>query len=117
MKTPADVVDDSAIYLQIYFGGIIFNLIYNMGASILRAVGDSKRPLYVLIVTCILNIVLDLFFVVVFHMGIVGVAVATVTSQVISALIVTGMLLKTREIYVLKISQIRFDKRMLLSVL
>ncbi len=117
MKTPADVVDDSAIYLQIYFGGIIFNLIYNMGASILRAVGDSKRPLYVLIVTCILNIVLDLFFVVAFHMGIVGVAVATVTSQVISALIVTGMLLKTREIYVLKISRIRFDKRMLLSVL
>ena len=113
MKTPADVVDDSAIYLQIYFGGIIFNLIYNMGASILRAVGDSKRPLYVLIVTCILNIVLDLFFVVAFHMGIVGVAVATVTSQVVSALIVTGMLLKTREIYVLKISRIRFDKRIL----
>ncbi len=105
MKTPADVVDDSAIYLQIYFGGIIFNLIYNMGASILRAVGDSKRPLYVLIVTCILNIVLDLFFVVAFHMGIVGVAVATVTSQVVSALIVTGMLLKTREIYALKISR------------
>ena len=88
-----------------------------MGASILRAVGDSKRPLYVLIVTCILNIVLDLFFVVAFHMGIVGVAVATVTSQVVSALIVTGMLLKTREIYALKISRIRFDKRMLLSVL
>ena len=117
MKTPADVVEDSAIYLHIYFGGMIFNLIYNMGASILRAVGDSKRPLYVLIVTCVLNIILDLLFVVAFGMGVTGVAAATVTSQVISALLVTGMLLKTKEIYVLKLQEIRFDSRMLLSVL
>lgn len=117
MKTPADVVEDSAIYLHIYFGGMIFNLIYNMGASILRAVGDSKRPLYVLIITCVLNIILDLLFVVVFGMGVTGVAAATVTSQVISALLVVGMLLKTEEIYVLKLREIRFDQRMLSSVL
>ena len=117
MKTPADVVDDSAIYLHIYFGGMIFNLIYNMGASILRAVGDSKRPLYVLIITCVLNIILDLLYVVVFGMGVTGVAAATVTSQVISALLVVGMLLKTEEIYVLKLREIRFDQRMLSSVL
>ena len=117
MKTPADVVEDSAVYLHIYFGGMVFNLVYNMGAAILRAVGDSKRPLYVLIITCVLNIILDLLFVVAFGMGVTGVAVATVTSQVISALIVTVMLLKTREIYVLKINQIRFDRRMLFSVL
>ena len=117
MKTPADVVEDSAVYLHIYFGGMVFNLVYNMGAAILRAVGDSKRPLYVLIITCVLNIILDLLFVVAFGMGVIGVAVATVTSQVISALIVTVMLLKTREIYVLKINQIRFDRRMLFSVL
>ncbi len=117
MKTPADVVEDSAVYLHIYFAGMIFNLVYNMGAAILRAVGDSKRPLYVLIVTCVLNIILDLVFVVAFEMGVTGVAVATVTSQVISAFIVTAMLIRTREIYVLKIRQIRFDKRMLLSVL
>ena len=116
MKTPA-VVEDSAVYLHIYFGGMVFNLVYNMGAAILRAVGDSKRPLYVLIITCVLNIILDLLFVVAFGMGVTGVAVATVTSQVISALIVTVMLLKTREIYVLKINQIRFDRRMLFSVL
>ena len=73
--------------------------------------------MYVLIVTCVLNIILDLLFVVAFDMGVTGVAVATVTSQVISALIVTVMLLKTREIYVLKINQIRFDRRMLFSVL
>ena len=59
MKTPADVVEDSAVYLHIYFGGMVFNLVYNMGAAILRAVGDSKRPLYVLIITCVLNIILD----------------------------------------------------------
>ena len=117
MKTPADVVEDSAIYLHIYFGGMIFNLIYNMGASILRAVGDSKRPLYVLIITCVLNIILDLLYVVVFGMGVTGVAAATVTSQVISALLVVGMLLKTEEIYVLKLREIRFDQRMLSSVL
>ena len=91
MKTPADVVEDSVIYLHIYFGGMIFNLIYNMGAAILRAVGDSKRPLYVLIITCVLNIVLDILFVVLFRWGVTGVAVATVASQVVSALIVTGM--------------------------
>ena len=117
MKTPADVVEDSAVYLHIYFGGMVFNLVYNMGAAILRAVGDSKRPLYVLIITCVLNIILDLLFVVAFGMGVTGVAVATVTSQVISALIVTVMLLKTREIYVLKINQIRSNRRMLFSVL
>ena len=117
LQTPADVVEDSAVYLHIYFGGMVFNLVYNMGAAILRAVGDSKRPLYVLIITCVLNIILDLLFVVAFGMGVTGVAVATVTSQVISALIVTVMLLKTREIYVLKINQIRFDRRMLFSVL
>ncbi len=117
MKTPKDVLEDSVIYLHIYFGGMIFNLVYNMGAAILRAVGDSRRPLYVLIVTCAMNIILDILFVVVFHMGVPGVAVATVTSQIISALIVMFMLMKTREIYVLKLSQIRFDRRMLMAVL
>ena len=118
MKTPADVVEDSAVYLHIYFGGMVFNLVYNMGAAILRAVGDSKRTTvcsdhYL----CAEHYSLICCFVVAFSMGVTGVAVATVTSQVISALIVTVMLLKTREIYVLKINQIRFDRRMLFSVL
>ncbi len=63
---------DSITYLHIYFCGMIFNIIYNMGASILRAVGDSKRPLYVLIMTCVLNIALDILLVVIFHMGVMG---------------------------------------------
>ena len=80
MKTPEEIMRDSRIYLYIYFGGLVFNLIYNVGSSILRAVGDSKRPPYVLIVTCILNIILDIILVVWVHMGVTGVAVATVFS-------------------------------------
>ena len=81
MKTPSELMTDSITYLHIYFCGMIFNIIYNMGASILRAVGDSKRPLYVLIMTCVLNIALDILLVVIFHMGVMGVALATVTCQ------------------------------------
>lgn len=117
MDTPGDVVEDSVVYLRIYFGGMIANMVYNMGSAILRAVGDSKRPLYVLMITCCLNIVLDILLVVFFHMGVLGVAVATVLSQAASALIVTGMLLKTKEIYVLKMQKLGFNKRMLLSIL
>lgn len=117
MKTPEEIMGDSIIYLHIYFAGILFNLVYNMGSGILRAVGDSKRPLYVLIITCILNIILDILFVVAFHMGVAGVAVATVISQAVSAVIVVWMLIKTREIYSLDLRQIRFHKRALKSVL
>ena len=80
MQTPGEIVEQSKIYLYIYFAGMVFNLIYNMGSSILRAVGDSKRPLYVLIITCVLNIILDIVLVVFFHMGIAGAAIATVFS-------------------------------------
>ena len=63
MKTPSELMADSVIYLHIYFCGMIFNIVYNMGASILRAVGDSRRPLYVLIMTCVLNIFFDIMLV------------------------------------------------------
>lgn len=99
MNTPEDVIVDSVTYLYIYFCGMIFNLIYNMGSGILRAVGDSKRPLYVLIVTCILNIILDVVFVVAFDMGVAGVAVATILSQAVSAGIVVWLLVKSTEMY------------------
>ena len=93
MNTPADTMQDSAVYLRIYFGGILFVLIYNMGASILRATGDSRRPLYYLIVCCLINIVLDLLFVVVFHLGVMGVAIATLIAQAVSACLVTRRLM------------------------
>lgn len=117
MKTPAEVMGDSVIYLHIYFAGMFFNLIYNMGSGILRAVGDSKRPLYVLIATCLFNVVLDVILVVVFHLGVAGVAFATVFSQALSAVMVLWMLIKTGEIYKLEIRSIRMHRRQLTAFL
>lgn len=109
MKTPADVLSDSILYLRIYFAGIIFILIYNIGSSILRAIGDSKRPLYYLIICCILNIVLDLLFVVGFHTGIAGAAIATLISQAVSAILVTRALMTSYDTLKLKLGSIRVD--------
>lgn len=117
MKTPADIMSDSVLYLRIYFAGILFNLLYNMGSGILRAVGDSKRPLYVLMTACILNIILDMVLVVYLHMGVMGVAIATVTAQAVSAAIVLRMLMTTSEIYCLDLKEIRIQGRILKSVL
>ena len=89
MNTPADTMDGSLTYLRIYFAGILFVLIYNMGSAVLRAAGDSKTPLYILIICCIINIILDTAFVLLFHMGVAGVAVATLTAQAVSAVLVT----------------------------
>ncbi len=88
MNTPADVLDQSVLYIQVYFTGMIPTLLYNMGTGILRSVGDSKRPLYFLIVSSLLNIVLDLLFVVVIPLGVMGAALGTVLSQLLSAILV-----------------------------
>lgn len=85
MGTPEDIVGFATLYMRIYFLGTIANLIYNIGSGILRAVGDSKRPLYFLIASCFANIILDIVFVVYFHMGIAGAALATIISQCVSA--------------------------------
>ena len=86
LKTPADVIPDSILYLRIYFLGMIFTLTYNMGSSIMRAIGDSRRPLIYLVICCVINIILDILFVIVFHMGIAGAAIATVISQAVSGI-------------------------------
>ncbi len=99
MATPEDVFPEATIYLRIYFLGFSGLLIYNMGSGILRAVGDTKRPLMFLILTSITNIILDLVFVLVFHLGIAGVALATIISQFISAFLVLLLLTKTEDIY------------------
>ena len=117
MKTPQELMADSRLYLHIYFCGMIFNIIYNMGASILRAVGDSRRPLYVLMVTCGLNIVLDILLVVIFRLGVMGVAIATVSCQGISSILVTAMLMKEHPLFQLKLREIRFYRASLNSVL
>ena len=95
MKTPNDVLPQSTAYLNIYFSGILGLMIYNMGAGILRAVGDSRRPFHFLVVCAVLNIALDLAFVLGFGMGVEGVALATILSQATSAVLVILTLLRT----------------------
>ncbi|MEG0365703.1 MAG: MATE family efflux transporter [Coprobacillus sp.] len=105
---PADVFPESSTYLSIYFMGITFGLIYNMGSGILRAIGDSKRPLYFLVVGCIVNIVLDFLFVKYFGWGVAGAGYATLIAQAISALLVVLVLMKCDGPHRLFIKQIRF---------
>lgn len=112
MDTPVDVLEPSILYIRIYFAGVVGNLIYNMGAAILRAVGDSKRPLYFLIVSCLTNIVLDIVFVVFFRMGVAGAALATIISQALSAVLVIMVLMRTKDMHHLDIRRIGIDKRM-----
>ncbi len=113
MSTPEDVFAEAALYLRIYFGGISGLLIYNMGSGILRAVGDSTRPLYFLILTSVLNIVLDLFFVLTLKAGIAGAAIATILSQFVSALLILALLTRTRDIYRLRWRELCIDRRLL----
>ena len=105
------------IYARIFFSGAVASMIYNMGAGILRAMGDSKRPMIFLIITCFVNIFLDIFCVVVLKMGIAGAALATVLSQVISALLVLMVLLRMPEAYTLQLRRISIDPLLLKRIL
>lgn len=117
MNTPEDTMQESVLYIRIYFCGMIGNLIYNMGAGILRAMGDSKRPLFFLIASCLVNVVLDIFFVMVLKMGVAGVALATVLSQAVSAALVCITLGRTGEEYRLKFRNIRFHSWVLKRII
>jgi len=110
MKTPDKIMDMSMTYLTTYFAGISGLLIYNMGSAILRAVGDSKRPLYFLIFSAVLNTILDLLFVIVFNMGVFGVALATIIAQGASAVLVIWVLLKEKSAYGLRIPDLHINK-------
>lgn len=105
MDTPDDVIEMSTLYMRIYFCGMPFFMLYNYGAAILRAIGDTKRPLIFLIISGVTNACLNLFLVVVVHLDVAGVAIATVISQMISCILVLGCLYKTDAVY-----QIRFKK-------
>ena len=113
MDTPEDVLAHAVPYLKVYFCGMIPSLIYNIGSGVLRAVGDSKRPLYFLIAACMSNIVLDLFFVLVMKMGVTGAALATVLSQTISAVLVIVTLMRSKTSYRLAPTGIRFHTDLL----
>lgn len=117
MSTPDDVMDSAAVYLRIYFAGISGLLVYNMGSGILRAVGDTRRPLMFLCLSSLMNIMLDLVFVIAFGLGIAGVAYATIISQFVSAGLVLAYLMGTRDIYRFTLKDMKLDKRILRQIL
>ena len=113
MNTPENVMPESSAYLTIYFSGILGLMVYNIGAGILRAVGDSQRPFYFLVVCAVMNTALDLLFVLVFHMGVEGVALATVLSQCTSALLVVITLMRTDTCIKLRLKDLKINFAML----
>lgn len=117
IATPDDIIGQAALYLRIYFLGMPFFMLYNYGAAILRAVGDTKRPLMYLIAAGTANAVLDLILVIIFKMGVAGVAIGTITSQFISCVLVIRCLCKTNTIYKLYISKLRIKKYYLIQIL
>ena len=109
LKTPAETISQAALYLRIYFLGVPFILILNMESNMLRAVGDSVSPFLYMVAGCVTNIVLDVVFVVVFHWGIAGVAIATVAAQMINMALLTHKLLTTQEGYALSLRELKLN--------
>lgn len=109
MGTTADVIGGATDYMHIYFAGVIMNLLYNMSSGILRAIGDSRRPMIYLIICCLVNIVLDILFVGFMHMGVAGAAIATISSQAVSAILTMRALMRTEECYKFVIKKLRVD--------
>ena len=107
MGTPEDVIDEAAVYMRIYFIGMPSTMAYNFGSAVLRAVGDTKRPLYFLTVSGVVNVILNLIFVIVFRMSVSGVALATIISQTLSAFLVLRCLMLTDSDYKLVLSRLR----------
>lgn len=116
MDTPEEIMDLAVTYIRIYFIGMIPSLIYNIGSGILRAIGDSRRPLYFLIVACMVNIVLDVVLVLGLNLGVAGAALATILSQTISAILVLLTLLRSPMSYQLHIKKIRFHGDIMASM-
>ena len=113
---PQEVMPDSVLYLTIYFTGMTFSLFYNIGAGILRAIGDSRHPLYYLAAASVVNIVLDFTFVCAFHMGVAGVAIATVIAQAVSSAMVMYKLIRTKESYQVRVREIRMNRLMIWKI-
>lgn len=117
MGTPKEVFNQASIYLKVYFGGILFSVVYNMSAGILNAVGNSKRSLVYLMIAATSNIFLDLLFVVVFKMGIVGAAIATDISQLLSCIFIILFLVRSEDVYRVKLKDIRCYDNLLGKIL
>ena len=117
MGSPEEVREMSVLYLKIYFAGSLFNMLYNFGAAILRAVGDTRRPMYYLTLSGVVNVALNLLFVLGLRMSVAGVALATVASQALSAVLVLGRLLHAESAIRLRLSKLRIQKDRLISQL
>lgn len=117
MQSPAEVIDLATLYLRIYFLGMPANLAYNFGAAILRGIGDTKRPLYYLTFAGVVNVVLNMIFVIVFHMDVAGVALATVVSQCVSAVLVLKCLMGEEGAVRLEKQYLGIDKQILLKII
>lgn len=116
MGTPDNVIDQSTLYMRIYFLGMPFFMLYNYGAAILRAVGDTRRPLMFLVVAGVTNAVLNMILVIVFHLGVAGVAIATIISQLISCILVLRCLYMTDSSYQLRFSRLCMKKFYLVQI-
>lgn len=116
LKTPHEVMPQAVLYLRVYFWGVLFLVIYNAGSGILRAVGNSRNPLIYLFISAIINVVLDFVFVLGFKMDILGVALATLIAQFVSAILVVRHLVQTKDVYKLVLKHIRIEKDMLIGI-
>ncbi len=117
MRAAPEIAPEARTYLRIYFTGLIFLMLYNMGCAILRAVGDSKKPLYFLIFSSVVNTALDLLFVIKFRMGVSGVALATVISEFLAMLLTFFILFRSSDVYSLRFKELRIDNDMLRRII
>ena len=117
MSTPEDFIDLSATYMRIYFMGVIFLLLYNFGSAILRSKGDTQRPLYFLLISGVLNIVLNFITVYFFHLSVIGAASATVASEALSAFLVLNVLFHEEDATRLDMKHLYFDKESILDIM
>ncbi len=116
MDTNINVIDKSTLYLQIYFAGMVFNMVYNFGAAILRAIGETKKPLYYLSFAGIINVILNLILVIVFKMDVAGVAIGTIVSQAVSAVLIIRYLTKVENMVKLNLKELKIDSHALLEM-
>ncbi len=117
VNSPDDVIDLATIYLRIYFAGMPFIMLYNFGSAILRSQGDTRRPLFILLIAGIINVILNLILVIFFNLGVVGVAVATVISNAISSILVIRLLVKSSGAYKLELRKLKIVKAQLFAIM
>ena len=116
ISTPDDIIDLAAVYLRIYFLGMPFMMLYNFGAAILRSIGDTKRPFICLLVSGIINVILNLFFVIICKLSVAGVAIATVSSNIVSSGLVLWFLMREESSIRVSLKKLRIDKRVLKEI-